>query len=658
MALPTPNLDDRRFQDLVDDAKRLVQQRCPEWTDHNVSDPGVTLIEAFAYMTDQLLYRLNRVPDRHYIRFLDLIGVRLFPPAAARAPLTFYLSAPQSDTVRIASGTRAATVRTETDEAIVFTTLEDLAVVACSLGRIATAADGAAVADRTDILARGTPFEAFSPVPRPGDALLIGLSEAVPSCAVALSMRCTIEGVGVDPTRPPIVWEAWTGDGWTACDLESDSTGGLNRDGRVVLHVPSGHVASLVNRARGGWLRARVLSSDAGMPPYSASPRIHGAAAETIGGTAAAVNAQLAGGGREGQGDLSGEILGVSAGVPGQRLSLLHRPVVPGERPPVLRVSEGDEWVDWAQVPDFASSGPDDRHFVLDAVAGAVLLGPGVRQPDGTLRQYGRVPPKGARLRLDAYLTGGGRRGNVASGSISVLKSSIPFVSRVSNRRPASGGVDGEEIENAKLRGPISLRTRGRAVTTEDYEQIVLEAAPEVVRVRAIAASAPADKGGVRVLVVPRATDEDGRLQFERLVPAEETLVRITTRLDECRVIGSRVVVEPPDYRGITVVAKIQAKPRTNPSRLQAEATRALYAYFNPISGGPEGGGWPFGRPVQVGEVYAVLQAVPGTALVEDVRLFGADPITGQRGTATQRLDLEPNSLVFSYEHQLMVEGA
>src|SRR6266566_4379479 len=80
MALPVPNLDDRRFQDLVDDAKRLVQQRCPEWTDHNVSDPGVTLIETFAWMTDQVLYRLNRIPERNYIKFLELIGVRLFPP--------------------------------------------------------------------------------------------------------------------------------------------------------------------------------------------------------------------------------------------------------------------------------------------------------------------------------------------------------------------------------------------------------------------------------------------------------------------------------------------------------------------------------------------------------------------------------------------------
>ena len=97
MPLPVPNLDDRRFQDLVDDAKRLVQQRCPTWTDHNVSDPGVTLIETFAFMVDLLLYRLNRVPDRNYIKFLDLFGLRLFPPAAARAPVTFWLSAPQTD---------------------------------------------------------------------------------------------------------------------------------------------------------------------------------------------------------------------------------------------------------------------------------------------------------------------------------------------------------------------------------------------------------------------------------------------------------------------------------------------------------------------------------------------------------------------------------
>ena len=110
MALPAPDLDDRRFQELVDDAKRMVMARCPTWTDHNVSDPGVTLIETFAYMTDVLLYRLNRVPDRLYLKFLELIGLQLFPATAARAGVTFYLSSPAQATMTLPSGTRAATL--------------------------------------------------------------------------------------------------------------------------------------------------------------------------------------------------------------------------------------------------------------------------------------------------------------------------------------------------------------------------------------------------------------------------------------------------------------------------------------------------------------------------------------------------------------------
>ena len=111
MALPAPDLDDRRFQDFVDDAKRLVQRRCPEWTDHNVHDPGVTLIEALAMMADQIVYRLNRVPDRLHLKFLDLVGVRLHPPAVARVPLTFWLSAAQPEPVVIPETTEVASRR-------------------------------------------------------------------------------------------------------------------------------------------------------------------------------------------------------------------------------------------------------------------------------------------------------------------------------------------------------------------------------------------------------------------------------------------------------------------------------------------------------------------------------------------------------------------
>src|SRR5205823_10500987 len=139
----------------------------------------------------------------------------------------------------------------------------------------------------------------------------------------------------------------------------------------------------------------------------------------------------------------------------------------------------------------------------------------------------------------------------VARGALSVLKSSIPYVSAVENRHPASGGVDGETVEEAKLRGPVTLRTRGRAVTREDYEYLAREAAPEVARVRCLEAGAGADPGGVRLLVVPAAADgELGELAIEQLIPSEDSPARIRDYLDERRPIGARGLVEPPPYMG------------------------------------------------------------------------------------------------------------
>src|SRR5690349_1795144 len=162
MALPVPNLDDRRFQDLVYDAKRLVQRRCPEWSDHNVSEPGVTLIETFAYMTDQLLYRLNRVPDLHFVKFLEMIGVRLFPPTAASTKVTFWLTIPQETTVVVPSGVEVATPQTDTvGEAVAFTTTDQLDIVPCEVAYVGSIPTGGTWRNHTDTLKLGE-FSAFS----------------------------------------------------------------------------------------------------------------------------------------------------------------------------------------------------------------------------------------------------------------------------------------------------------------------------------------------------------------------------------------------------------------------------------------------------------------------------------------------------------------
>jgi predicted phage baseplate assembly protein len=292
---------------------------------------------------------------------------------------------------------------------------------------------------------------------------------------VLLRIDCPVGGVGIDPRDPPLVWEAWNGSGWIPCDVDRDETGGLNRAGDVVLHVPASHEQSLNAKQRAGWLRCRVLPPAGDRPAYTRTPRISRVQAMTIGGTVGIAHAET----------VRDEVLGTSDGTPGQRFEVQRRPVVPWTEPSVLEITEPGAAAptQWLPVRDFARSGPDDRHYRLDAVAGEVRFGPQVRRPDGEPWQYGAVPPLGSRLVVSAYRVGGGRRGNVARGVVRVLKSSVPYVNRVENRHPAAGGVDGETMDNARLRGPLELRASGRAVTADDFEVLARDVAPDAARV-------------------------------------------------------------------------------------------------------------------------------------------------------------------------------
>ncbi|NGO72243.1 putative baseplate assembly protein [Streptomyces boncukensis] len=649
MTLHSPNLDDRRFQQFVDDAKRYIQQRAPEWTDHNVSDPGITLVETVAHMADQIVYRLNRVPEKNHLAFLDLVGITLFPPAAARTDVTFWLSAPREEAVTVPVGAEVATLRTEREDAVVFAAERELSIVSSTLRHLVVQHRDEPVTDRTTELAEGSDVLCFQEAPAPGDCLLFGLSAAVPHCAVALELDSRVDGVGVDPRQPPLAWEAWSEDGWQPCEVHRDSTGGLNRPGEVVLHIPGTHVLSRSGGHEAGWLRCRVSEPLADQPFYTTSPTVRSAAACTVGGTTPTVHAEA----------VYDEALGESTGLPGQRLRLAHTPVVGDDPPVLLQTAEDGGWEDWQVVPHFADSRPGERHITLDPSTGEIAFGPAVREPDGSLRQYGMVAPKGAVIRARRYRTGGGRAGNVARGAVRVLRTSIPYVAEVVNREAARGGVDGETVEEAKVRAPITLRAQDRAVTLRDYEELARRAAPETARITCLeGAQNEYGAHAVRVLVVPQAVpDPGGRLRFEQLVPGDALLDRITRHLDERRLIGTRLAVGPPYYQGVTVVATLHAFRSVDADRVRRGAQDALYRHLDPLTGGADGQGWPFGRPVQSGEVFAVLQQVPGVELVDEVILHPADPLTGKRGDPTDRIDLEAPALVFSFDHRVRVLG-
>jgi hypothetical protein len=128
MPLPTPNLDDRSFDDIVEEAIRLIPQYCPDWTNYNPSDPGITLIELFAWMTEMILYRLNKVPDKVYLVLLDMIGIKLRPPQPASTQLSFRLVDGAETGVWVPKGTQVATEPTEDGSQIVFETEKELYV--------------------------------------------------------------------------------------------------------------------------------------------------------------------------------------------------------------------------------------------------------------------------------------------------------------------------------------------------------------------------------------------------------------------------------------------------------------------------------------------------------------------------------------------------
>jgi len=646
--LPAPNLDDRRFQDIVDEAKRLIPRYCPEWTNHNLSDPGVALIELFAWMSEMILFRLNQVPDRLYTKFLDLVGITPFPPSVARTDLTFWLSTALDHPIVVPEGTEVSTAAAALGAEVVFSTTEDLVIAppTLSASKTASAGDDQLFADVWDDLRYdGSQVTCFPSDPvAPGDSWYVGFESSLGGSVVRLRLSATIEGIGVDPRDPPIAWEAWSGEAWLTAPTEGDTTGGLNRDGYILLQMPRVMAPLTLGGTRAFWLRARLLAAREGQPSYQTSPKVSSLGAETLGGTVLAEHAGVAG----------PESLGRSDGSPAQSFTLAHAPVLPRREGETLRSVTPDGSSTWTEVSDFTASGPGDRHYLLDAATGTVTFGPSVRYPDGSVVQHGAIPPDGAEIILDRYRSGGGAAGNVGAETLTVARTNLAYVDRVTNLGPALGGVDAESPDNAKRRGPLSLRTGDRAVTVHDFERLTLESSNEVARVRCLPPQRPG--APVRLLVVPhlRRQPEEHQLDdFALSSPLEEA---IAAHLEPRRLLGTTVEVGTPYYQGVTVAALVKALPGRPANLVRQRAYDLLYRWINPLTGGASGEGWPFDTDINAAPIAEMLEAIEGVERVEEVLLFEFDLRTGRRhGVGRELIHLDRQSLFLSARHQVVV---
>jgi predicted phage baseplate assembly protein len=627
MPLTAPNLDDRQFADIITEAKTLIPRYAPEWTNFNESDPGITLVELFAWMTEIMVYRLNQVPDRNYIKFLQLIGIEREPAQPARAEITFTLSRPDVTSVIVPLGTQVAAA-SGSGQPIVFETDQALIAIGAKLAAVETF-DGFGYTLQTKKNGvKGQSFYPFGPKPKPGNALLLGFSSpaALPTDQINLAvtlfqdaltppiMKC---GTAIPPPAT-LAWEYWDGAQWQSINIDSDGTRAFSQAGHVLFPGPGGSAKAapksnvfLVDGLY--WIHARLASASYEMPPQISAIRTN-----TISATQAIT--------------YTDEVLGGSTGVPNQTFQVTNTPVVVLDTPVQvtnsdgtkvtvkslrLEIDEGQGFMVWQEVDDFFSSGANDRVYTFDRNTGVITTGTG---------EKGRIPVAnqanpGANVVGRSYRAGGSSQGNVGALTITQLETSVASIDTVTNFDPATGGTDEESIADAKLRATLALKSKDRAVTPEDFQYLATQApGANVKRAFALALFHPNFPAGpipgvVTVIVVPNSPDPAP-------TPNQTTLKAVCAYLDTHRLLTSEVYVVGPVYRKIQIQVQLVVLPSFDLATVKNAVQLNLTNFFDPLKGGTDGTGWPFGGQIYYSDVYRTVIQTPGIQRIEDNQLL------------------------------------
>ncbi|HEV2860988.1 MAG TPA: putative baseplate assembly protein [Pyrinomonadaceae bacterium] len=670
MPLPIPNLDDKTFNELFDEARGLIPRYAPEWTDHNLSDPGITLIDLFAWLAEMQLYFLDRVTEKNFLKFLRLLGGTPLPARPAAAHVTFEFSKPDSPPVTVPKGFQVAASDPVSAERVIFETVEDVVIHSGVVRRVLTRAGGQWFDNTASNAAVGVSYFAFGDEPERGDQLYFGLdaSRALPEGKIKLVVNVfdtdlPPAGAGAQPDSTSglvpsaeLEWHYRGGVGWKELKVE-DGTAALSRSGSLGFAAPDDIAPTrLQDMAKGFrnapaedpplyWLRASVKEPGYEIPPGLDTVALNTVAA-THGKTIEGVQDEHA----------------AADGLPFQQVKLRHRPVLHGTVE--LKVKEEDEaksvggqetWHEWTEVEDFDASGPDDRHFTVNLKDGLIKFGDGVR---------GRIPPAveddEGNIHVVRYRVGGGVKGNVGARAIKeilpneTLAPGLKETLKVNNPRPSAGGAEAEPLGEAKSRARRSLKEVTRGVTTGDFETLTLNAPGlRVARVKVLTQYHPKFPaiqmpGAVTVVVVPQTLPgSEGKLP----VPSGGFLKSVEKHLKAKSLVATNLSVVGPKFVEVTVAASVRVDPRAGAETVRTRVIDELRRFLNPLTGGHDGAGWPFGRPVYKTEIYQLIDGVEGVVCVEGISLSGESCDEAR----TDRITLRKIGLVYSGEHRIAV---
>lgn len=663
MPLPQYRLDDRGFDDLVADLLSRIPAHTPEWTNPATADPGVTLIELFAYLADTLLYRANLIPERQRLTFLRLLKIPMRPAQAAQGLIALAPANPRVVQVQVVPRFTRITgpAPFETRGELTVLPLQGQAYAKRRPSDEESSQLASVIAGLQSVYALGdvAPY-LVTPLFPEGEIDKRGFdfaNDSVDACAwIALlaprgadlaavwqalerdQAGSRILNVGVAPqlesaqmqeeiTTPASlrsVWEWELSSGrldangepeYLSLDVLLDTTAGFARNGVVRLELPDADDIGAPSNDVAIDYRAGVGSR----PPRLDDPDVAGRllawlrlrpqrqvsalALSWLGINAIEVDQRRT---------LVNVVIGVSDGLGDQTLALPGSSV---ERETLrVQVEEpGRGFVDWIPVDELAAAGRDDRVFELDSEAGSLRFGDGVR---------GRIPGLGMRIRVETMRYGGGAAGNLAVGN---LKGISLAGLKVAQPLPTRGGADAESVDHAEKRIPDYLRHGDRAVTADDYERLAIDT-PGVTlgRVEVLPRFKPHQRrsnipGVVSVMVIPQAA---GR-QAPNPRPDRLVLERVRSYLEPRRPLATELYVIGVDYVPVAISVAVGITDGAARDEVLRAVRQALRDFLWPLSpGGHSGEGWPLGRAVATQELEVMVARVAGVRVVNGVNLF------------------------------------
>lgn len=613
-----PKLFDRRFHDLVEAGRSRLPTLAPAWTDYNVHDPGITLLELLAWVTEAQMYSLSRMRRDERKAYAAMFGISPQGSTPASGSVWPDLGAPdapmRSYRQSLVIGADARIAVSKRDLPAFHPTHPILWVPGSIVSLSTRLADGSSI-DQTAVNASEQHgFEPFGPAPGAGTRLhmdfqTVGTAGLFPKAresavSALFPIGVRVEGSGaaalgrpVSPLRVSLIGPT----GRFPVPVVSDTSGGMLRTGVLLLDVgavtgsPERFALEFEPGARLG--RApRILALQPGVIPVEQGASIE----NEVHVVTQEVNQR------------------VRLEVPGLR----HGAGVAPLR--VLVVDESED-AQWSPVDDLDAAGPQDCVYVLDTEAETLHFGNGIN---------GRMPASGARIVL-AYPVSDGAAGNTGRRKLWNVQGIEGVFG--ANIDPMAGGSDALDDHDRRREARQRLRLAHALVSASDIEAAVLALTDlEVGHARVMPAQ---DRSLVRLIAMRRA---HAPASFSPPAPEGATwLEAIRLRLAPRMPLGTRLQVQAPQYVGFTVRAKLRASARHDPQRIGGEAMRRLAEAFAPMAGHGSKPSFGLGIDVSPRNIAAHLRQVTGVERVESVALYDAN------GSEVARLSVPPRGLAW-----------